>query len=328
MNKQLVIRGTLYSYLRSLIIVGCAIILSQSTVIYANELDFAVTPEISSTQVTGSPRNYFDLKIQPKQQTTLKVKVVNFSSAEQTFLATVYNAWTNDNGIVEYTDVIDSNKIFGKYKITDIAKLNTEQLTLAPRASGYVYIGINMPTDEYSGLIAGSISVKKEDPQSKFRRNIALLIRNNEKAITPNFNVADGQIVAHGDEKKIKFRLRNESGMYQNLVNVSTNLSMNRKKYTKAVSNIQMAPWSEMEVEQEVDLGEKTTSPLRVSVEVTVKDEKQTFTDTVYLKSTNTKLRLTKTTPVNNTLFLIYYAGLIGLTLVIVCKYESNSRKK
>lgn len=152
-------------------------------------------------------------------------------------------------------------------------------------------------------------------------------IRTSEKEMDPNFNILDGQIIVTSDEKKIKFILRNESGSYQNLVNVRINISSNGKKYIKTLSNLQMAPWCEMDVEQKVDLDGKTAKMIEVSVEVNTKNEKQIFTDIRYLNSKNTKLNLIKKYPVNSDLFVLYYTVLSSLTLVIFCKKYFSSRK-
>lgn len=327
MTKELIIKRISYSYVRILVLVGYVALLYSTPVIYASELDFTVTPEIPTSQISESPTNYFDLKLQPNEQAKLKLKIVNFNSTEQTYVASIYNAWTNDNGIVEYAKLKDSNKIFGKYKTTDVAKLNSKEVTIGPSDTGFVYIDLTMPTDRFDGVIAGSISIKKTGLHRNFRRNIALLIRNSEKEMEPSFNIVDGQFVVTSDEKKIKFTLRNESGFYQNLVNVSINLTSNGKKHTKTLSNLQMAPWSEMDIEQKVDLEDEATKILGINVEVNTKNKKQIFTDTRHLKAKNTKLNLIKKYPVNNYIFLLYYTVLISLTLAIVCKHELNSRK-
>lgn len=320
-KKEIVKRALLYFCLFGLAIFCSGMILFDVESVYSDELDFSVIPEIPSSQLKGSPQNYFDLKLQPNEQTTIKLKIVNFSSTEQTYVASIYNAWTNDNGVVEYAELEDSNKIFGKYKTTNVAKLNSNEITIGPSDTGFVSVDVTMPTDRFDGVMAGSISIKKTGLDRNFRRNIALLIRNNEKEMEPSFNIVDGQFIVTSEKKKIKFTLRNESGSYQNLVNVNINLVENGRNYTKTVRDIQMAPYSKMNVEQEVDLGKKTIKDLKISIKVS----NQVFKGSANLTEGITVFKLIQQSSQSNNLFLLYYTMFIGCILILAYKFNRNS---
>ena len=130
--------------------------------VHADEgnVGFSVRAVLPDNQV-NSDVTYFDLRMTPSQQQTIQVEVINDSSEETTFDVNVNQAYTNQNGFIDYEKpdgVFDESL---KYPINDVVKYEKE-VTVPAKASKLVDVEITMPAEEYDGQILAGIQVVKD----------------------------------------------------------------------------------------------------------------------------------------------------------------------
>lgn len=110
---------------------------------------------------------YFDLRMSPGQKQTIEVMINNTSNEDATYEISINQAYTNNQGFIDYTDSkakLDSSL---PYKIDDIVSYEKE-VTVKAQESAKFPITIQMPNDSFDGQIMAGIRVmKKEKEESR-----------------------------------------------------------------------------------------------------------------------------------------------------------------
>ncbi|MCA5013469.1 MULTISPECIES: DUF916 and DUF3324 domain-containing protein [unclassified Enterococcus] len=162
----------------SILFVGI-ISLSLGITASADNMRFAVKPNLPENQVDKS-KTYFDLKMIPGQKETIELEVSNSTDEEIIVEINANTALTNDNGVADYSQSM-IKKYDGTLKtpFSTIAKPHENELTLAPNESKIAKIDIDMPKDEYDGLILGGIHLAEKDTKTEKSADSGVQIKNN-----------------------------------------------------------------------------------------------------------------------------------------------------
>lgn len=97
-------------------------ILLFPTIIFADgegNVGFDIQTEPSEFQYDKG-KSYFDLRLKPEQETILTVQVNNTSSEDSTYEVSVNQAYTNDQGFIDYQEAKKSAKISTPIIMNDI----------------------------------------------------------------------------------------------------------------------------------------------------------------------------------------------------------------
>lgn len=124
-----------------------------------SEVGFHIKAIIPENQA-DKKLTYFDLQLEPGQKQTIKFLVENTSNEESTYQVAVNQAYTNDQGFIDYTQPIDEPDIPDEFQIDNIAKV-PESITLAGGKSQEVSVDLTMPEKEFDGQILAAIHVMK-----------------------------------------------------------------------------------------------------------------------------------------------------------------------
>lgn len=124
----------------------------------------AILPDNQASSVT-----YFDLQMNPKQKQTLKVEITNHSKEEITVNCVANTAVTNEMGYVDYSIPNTKPDKTLKYPFADIVKESVSEVTLKPNETKIWTAAIQMPAENYDGIILGGLHFqeKKEEDKEK-----------------------------------------------------------------------------------------------------------------------------------------------------------------
>ncbi|MBF2361878.1 DUF916 and DUF3324 domain-containing protein [Listeria marthii] len=122
----------------------------------------AILPDNQASSVT-----YFDLQMKPKQKQTLKVEITNHSKKEITVNCVANTAITNEMGYVDYSIPNTKPDKTLKYPFADIAKESASEVTLEPNETKTWTVTIQMPAENYDGIILGGLHFKEKKAEDK-----------------------------------------------------------------------------------------------------------------------------------------------------------------
>lgn len=223
-------------------------------VAYANEFNFSVNPVLPENQIGDS--GYFNLKMSPGTSQTLTVTLKNSTEKTVVVEQSIASATTNINGVVEYSPNSIKPDSSLKYNITDHAQIRKE-ISLSPKSSQQVKIQVKMPKTAFNGVMAGGITFKEKDSdtkgssskglsiQNKYAYVVALLIQQNTTNIDPKLqlnSVGPGQV---NYQNVINANLQNPVSTYLNQMYVEAKvdgIDNTKLTYSSNKERLQMAP--------------------------------------------------------------------------------------
>ncbi|WP_242543350.1 DUF916 and DUF3324 domain-containing protein [Candidatus Enterococcus mangumiae] len=160
------------------------------------EVGFHIKAIIPDNQV-DKKLTYFDLRLESGQKQTIKFLIENTSNEESTYKISVNQAYTNDQGFIDYTQPADNQEIPEEFQISKIAKV-PESITLAGGKSQEVSIDLTMPEKEFDGQILSAIHVMKEgqaEQEGQIVNNygyvLGLKLTNNENEVQRKLELED-----------------------------------------------------------------------------------------------------------------------------------------
>lgn len=116
----------------------------------------AVIPE---NQLDKS-KSYFDLRMEPGQEQTINIQINNTSNEDTDFQVNVNQAYTNDQGFIDYADEKEVQKNDYPLKLAAIASV-APKVNVKKNSSLQVPITLKMPDATFDGQILGAVQVLK-----------------------------------------------------------------------------------------------------------------------------------------------------------------------
>lgn len=125
----------------------------------------AVLPENQINDRIG----FYHLLMQPDQQQTIQVKIINTSAEKQTYKVEVINAATNKNGLITYDERDKKPDESMKLPISKIAKPKSKEVSVDAYTEGEAEIDIQTPAESFQGILLGGvrISLKSDDKEEE-----------------------------------------------------------------------------------------------------------------------------------------------------------------
>ena len=117
---------------------------------------------IPATNQIDRTQSYFDLRMQPNQKQTVYVKITNTSAEEANYAINVNQAYTNDQGFIDYTTNKTPSKKKMPFSIDKIANYD-KKISLKGQSSIQVPITLTMPKEKFDGQILSGIQVTRLD---------------------------------------------------------------------------------------------------------------------------------------------------------------------
>ncbi|WFA03819.1 DUF916 and DUF3324 domain-containing protein [Bacillus sp. HSf4] len=232
----------------------------------ASELNFAVETVIPENQI-NKKLTYFNLLIEPSEKQILEIKLRNDTDKDVTVVPKIASATTNHNGVVEYgsSDVEADSTL--QYNMKDIVTTE-EEVTIPAKGSYTLKLEVNMPDEEFDGVLAGGITLQEKDDESsdngdevsgdksglsienKFAYVVAIVLQNNENKVSPELTLNDIYPDQINKRNVIKANVQNIMPMYMNQMSVNAKITEKGKSevlYEATSESLQMAPNSNMD---------------------------------------------------------------------------------
>ncbi|MEQ6205552.1 DUF916 and DUF3324 domain-containing protein [Enterococcus mundtii] len=168
-----------------------------------SEVGFHIKAIIPENQA-DKKLTYFDLQLEPGQKQTIKFLIENTSNEESTYQVAVNQAYTNDQGFIDYTQPTDESDIPEEFQINNIAKV-PESITLAGGKSQEVSVDLTMPEKEFDGQILAAIHVMKigqAEQEGQIVNNYGYVLG---LKLTNNTNEVQRKVELEGVEPAISF---------------------------------------------------------------------------------------------------------------------------
>lgn len=123
----------------------------------------AVLPENQVNDRIG----YYHLLMEPEQQQTIQVRIVNTSAEKQTYKVEVINAATNRNGLITYDERDKEPDESMKLPITEVAKPKHKEVSVEAYSEGQAEIDLQTPTEPFQGILLGGVRISLKSDETE-----------------------------------------------------------------------------------------------------------------------------------------------------------------
>ncbi|WP_225419772.1 DUF916 and DUF3324 domain-containing protein [Levilactobacillus cerevisiae] len=133
----------------------------------ADSVGYTVKALLPSNQLSKKV-GYFDLLTHPGAQQHLTIDIRNTSNRQQSFNVSVNQAVTNDNGVIDYSQLkpkLDKSLKVGTKDI--FTKASDQKVTVAANAQKQVTLTYTMPAKKLRGMILGGVYVEQVPGKTK-----------------------------------------------------------------------------------------------------------------------------------------------------------------
>lgn len=324
-----------------------ASILSMTNIVKAesDSAGFYVSAQLPDNQIDKNV-SYFDLRMKPSQEQTVKVKVFNEKSEDMDVSVYVANASSNSNGLIDYTQqgVKDSSL---EYPLESIAKPETDMITIPANGSKTVSVKLNMPKDEYDGIVLGGLVFKEitDDAEDDTSSEESLAINNvlsyalaiklseNDEYEDIDLSLSDVEARVVNYEPVITHYIQNDAAALSTKMSMTVAVSdvdTGKNVATTKNDNVSIAPDSIMPYSLKLKDTELKEGNYVSNVSITYKDnnnkdktvefEKEFSVSAEHEKATNDYSSVQSTTPAWAKIMIASIAILIAavLTLIII----------
>lgn len=148
---------------------------------HASELKFSVEPILPDNPITNK-HTYFDLLVKPEQRQILVIHMRNDTEKEVVVEPKINAATTNINGVVEYGNSNTKLDETAPYNLSELVTPEETEVTIAPKSSYDLKITVQMPKEDFKGVLAGGITLQEkehtEDKSVNKKENQGLAIEN------------------------------------------------------------------------------------------------------------------------------------------------------
>lgn len=222
----------------------------------ASEFNFAVQARLPDNQINKDV-SYFDIKMNPGVQQTLKLDLRNDTDRPVTVDVAIASATTNLNGVVEYSP--NDLKAAPSLKC-DLSKQVTAppQVTIPAKGTSELDLQAQMPTASFEGVMAGGVTLKEHKATAKdnsegkgvaikneFSYVVGLVMRQNEKIVAPDLTLSKVTPTQVNARNVIMADMENPTATFINKVAVDgtvTKKDSSKVLYKINKDNLQIAP--------------------------------------------------------------------------------------
>ncbi len=289
----------------------------------------AILPDNQASSVT-----YFDLQMSPKQKQTITVELTNQSDEEITIEAVANTAVTNDMGYVDYSIPNTKPDKTLKYPFADIVTPSAKEVTLKPNETKPWTATIQMPADEYEGIILGGLHFQeKQDDNEKKKAKEDVQIKNEYAyvigvklteipvVVEPELELNDIQATTKNYRNVVEFNLQNTKAT------LVGGLSVDAKIYKKGAeevlheskrTDLSMAPNSNFDYSVDWENEKLKAGDYKLHVVAKTADDKWEWAENFTISGDDAKKANDKALGLEKDYTWMYIVGGILLLLLII----------
>ena len=230
-------------------------------VVSAEEMGFSVKA-IPSEHQRDKKQTYFDLRVKPDTTEELQVEIQNKTDADMTVLVNANTAITNNNGVIDYSQVepeLDQSLV---HDFSKMAKIDPE-VKLKGKETKIVNIPVDIPKEPFDGIVLGGLHFSKQSDEkpkdeeagvqvkNEFSYVIGVRLSENDDEITPSLNLIDVKAGQKNYRNTILATIQNDQPHILNKMEVEA-FVYNAKDTKEAIyyqksEGLEMAPNSSFE---------------------------------------------------------------------------------
>lgn len=150
------------------ILYGCITI--SPNVKAEGEVGFNVQAVLPENQIDKND-SFFNLRMKPDQEQLIEVTINNTSDEDIVFEVNVNQAYTNNQGFIDYTDNSVEADSSLPFDINDLVKYENE-VSVSAKSSKKVSFQLTMPSELYDGEILAGIKVNRKENKQEAKDTI------------------------------------------------------------------------------------------------------------------------------------------------------------
>lgn len=311
--------------------------LSQAPIIgKASELNFAVESIIPDNQ-RDKTKTFFDLRVAPKSEQVVELKLRNDTTKDVTVEPSVNSATTNLNGVVEYGATKAKKDSTLPIDLKEIVSVASE-VTIPANQEIKLPITIKMPDRTFDGILAGGITIKEKDNsksdsntssdtqglaiQNKYAYVVALLLNQNDQPVEAKLELNDVVPSQVNARNVINANLHNVKSDYINSLDVEATITKKNEStalYTSSKKNMQMAPNSNFNYPISLNGEKLKAGKYTLKLNAQAKEGKWSFTKDFTISETDAKKYNSQDVSIKKDWTWVYI--LIGILLILIALF-------
>jgi len=250
MKKRIIV------FLSTLLLLITTLLPFATTVKAAPDKSYAIQSILPDNQVNKSA-SYFDLKVTPNKDQSLKVLIANTGSKPIKVTAEVNNAYTANSGVIGY----DKYKAMPyKSKLPSLTSLvvgkRKQVVTLAAGENKTVDFKVKSPSSEYAGIILGGVTTtasvsptksKNINIKNQVRYVKGVVLRSKDDGVMPDMHLTSAAPKAVAGSTGIAYKLDNIAPINVNKVSLKAEITNGSKVTNYSANNLQFAPNSQFD---------------------------------------------------------------------------------
>ncbi|MSD83887.1 DUF3324 domain-containing protein [Lactobacillus curvatus] len=206
--------------LSAVIAVACLIVAKTNVqaAVKTQNSDFEIQRLATKSQINEDLK-YFDLKIKPGKQETIKMRIQNFSDHKITVKTAIRNSYTQIGGGLNFTKKTNNLDKSLKTPLTKIAQVNKADrvINLGPQEARDVSTTVTMPDDSTSGVIYGDwqfveyMNKKSTDSavSSNYAYSVGIALRGSRYKVYPELKYSQIKPMLYENHPAMGIELRN-----------------------------------------------------------------------------------------------------------------------
>lgn len=223
-----------------------------------NDVGFAVEPVQTTTQI-DSQKGFYFIKVEPGKPQELSVKIRSTNETPATINIYVKNAYTNQNGAIDYDNDDYKRDSTLKDSVEEITSVSEKTVTVQNYEEKIVKITVAPPDDPFSGVKGGTICIMKADSSeakeglsSTFGYRIGLLVTEDSEVYNDgsSLNLLNVRSTVHQGKRVIQARMQNPEPKVLDDLMIETKLYKKGSREVlkkRTANNMRMAPNSQFD---------------------------------------------------------------------------------
>lgn len=217
----------------------------------ANNSGFYVTPVIPENQLENTV-DYFNIGVPAAMDQTLEVVIVNESSEPKKLQLVLLDGMTTKDGTISY-DKDHTYDESQRYKMSKIAKLEQNEVTVEPNSSATAKIQLKYEISDFFGTILGAINVSEKEEDSaqvgvnnSFAYNIPIKVRVAEESNENELNYKGVKLNVEKTKQTLDVTFQNPDPTILRNLNLSFNVYKKEKPsdslWSSEMKEVELAP--------------------------------------------------------------------------------------
>ncbi|WP_170174960.1 DUF916 and DUF3324 domain-containing protein [Vagococcus acidifermentans] len=198
---------------------------------------------------------YFDLMIGPEDKQEIVIDVTNITPEPVAITASLNNAITNGNGVIEYSSS-QTDQVKG-LKLTDFAQLSDTNFVIPGEETFQLKVNLDMKKESFDGIVLGGVYLRQTDDEKDsvgnikhvFNTELAIALRQNEETLPEEISMGAISVGLVNSRTVFKADFINENALIVTDGELEAKVyrkSGNKLLFEKVIEKMKMAPSTQM----------------------------------------------------------------------------------